>query len=542
MLLLNAAFILKFGLMSSPAISFPWTFENGTSGSNATVDEDLFEGDLKIPKELILEHYNFNYPGGKSLLQKLLGDDMEILNSSFAKHRGAVDGTKTTLWRNHMVRYVITPVFKGKKVREIRRAMDHWEKNTCLRFVPLEREGEDHIEFINTKGSCYSNYIGRLGGKQIINLPPHCVFGLIVHEIGHALGFWHEQSRPDRDKYVNLHYKNMKEQSFNFAKQTDKKIDYQGSAYDYGSVMHYPRSWGSRKGCRGSRCFTLTVKNHTEYRRQGSPKIGHFNRLSKEDILQANRLYSCPNDGTFGFLMVQVKHGVNISFVIKPKMSPFVLVRAVDSKGNQYFEQTQFKRSSTRNPVWNELLLFGERNWQFFRIRVWDYDKTNDNILSMSQTVPVESGHHENMKHCENTECEGFVLYDYTIKAGVSTKVSLRVHVHSAFNLVDTDPLWNKPDPYVVLEGLKSDTTTEIRTTMTVRETVNPEWEQWIDLGCSKWNSFFIQMLDEDIGLDDRLSYREWVTPIYLGFYTDNRHNGFRSGYMTYDYNLKSCY
>ena len=59
-----------------------------------------------------------------------------------------------------------------------------------------------------------SSYVGRIGGKQEItvgNKKHRCKLGNIIHEIGHAVGFFHEQSRPDRDDFVKIVKENIKE-------------------------------------------------------------------------------------------------------------------------------------------------------------------------------------------------------------------------------------------------------------------------------------------------------------------------------------------
>lgn len=89
--------------------------------------------------------------------------------------------------------------------------MEEYRKYTCIKFKPYNGEESDYIRITAGTTGCWSS-VGRIGGRQDVNLQvPGCVtkIGTVIHELMHAVGFFHEQSRYERDEYVTIKWNNI---------------------------------------------------------------------------------------------------------------------------------------------------------------------------------------------------------------------------------------------------------------------------------------------------------------------------------------------
>jgi hypothetical protein len=163
-----------------------------------------------------------------------------------------------------VVRYSVADGFTTDQLDLIRDALEEWEAKSDYTFV-RDPSATPRIRFKPHTSRCYATGVGRPGTLEStfissvreVRLANGCFgrmgpggfvipwHGIVMHEIGHALGFFHEQARKDRDRYVEYFSSNVRS---SMRSQYEKEGDKFGE-YNYQSIMHYNDTSFARAMC-----------------------------------------------------------------------------------------------------------------------------------------------------------------------------------------------------------------------------------------------------------------------------------------------------
>ncbi len=204
------------------------TFRNKQVEYSIVDDLAIFEGDIILGKAEDVKRDTEN-----KKLQKNMQFGIGITGTRF-------------LWPDNVIPYTIDDSLPMKyRVSEAIAYLD--SLNLGFKFIPRTNE-KDFVTFI--KGGGCSSFVGRQGGQQYVMLANACNRGSVIHEIGHVIGLWHEQSREDRDSWVTIVWENIIPGfEHNFTQHITDGDDI--GSYDYKSILHYP-DWAFTKNGRST--------------------------------------------------------------------------------------------------------------------------------------------------------------------------------------------------------------------------------------------------------------------------------------------------
>ena len=167
------------------------------------------------------------------------------------QRRGLGQSSLFDRWPDGIVPYRLNPSLTAIQRRNVLAAIDKFNARTRVELMPAEdaaaRGYTDYVQFMPSL-SCAS-FVGRQTDQdaQSLWVGDACSVGSIMHEIAHAVGLFHEHTRPDRDNYINVIWERIEaDKAFNFDIVENGVQSY--GEYDYGSIMHYGESFFSRDG------------------------------------------------------------------------------------------------------------------------------------------------------------------------------------------------------------------------------------------------------------------------------------------------------
>lgn len=208
----------------------------------------------------------------------IIGTEREFQDSAKVNFRGFAHDRALSRWPNGVIPYRFdTPVSAEQRSAALQ-AIQHYHDRTRISFVESQ-PGDAHATrlIFRATGGCAS-YVGRTDFAEQDLFIENCTVGSIIHELGHAIGLYHEHTRRDRDNFITVNWDQVaagRERNFEILTANAQHV----GGYDYGSIMHYGKFFFSRD-------------NQPTIDAPDGVTIGQRDALSLRDIAAINLMYA----------------------------------------------------------------------------------------------------------------------------------------------------------------------------------------------------------------------------------------------------------
>ncbi|GAA4279267.1 M12 family metallopeptidase [Aquimarina mytili] len=189
-------------------------------------------------------------------------------------------------WPNNTIIYVLDGSLTSNQRDVTFRSMEEWTTKTNIRFK--ERTNENYYVTIRNSGrncNCASASLGVQGTRGTINMGVRTGTGVMTHEIGHTLGYLHEQNRSDRDQFVDIFPENIQDGAISQFRVDRNSVN--PGPFDVRSIMIYSS-------------FTFSKNRQPVMLEKDGSRIPFRSVLSAGDIAGTNKLYPAGDGGGGG--------------------------------------------------------------------------------------------------------------------------------------------------------------------------------------------------------------------------------------------------
>jgi hypothetical protein len=246
-------------------------------------------------------HFHESFPPGSVLVPGLNGamthpdvpegyvlidGDIQVKIDEYAAYLSGAESTfgTVTFWPSTVPFGFSANVNATNQTRAIN-AMNAIAARAGITFV-LRTNQSNWIQFNDSTGN--NSPVGMQGGTQTINIVSWGTQIVICHEIYHSLGFWHEQSRPDRNTFVTINLANVCQNCCSGGSCNHNFDIHTGAStygfYDFDSFMHYSGTAFSVNG-------QNTISVNQPWTSQWQNAIGQRNHFSYLDEITCRGIY-----------------------------------------------------------------------------------------------------------------------------------------------------------------------------------------------------------------------------------------------------------